>query len=118
MFHGKSNLSRRRFFVTAAKAGAVLAAPMFVPGAVLGKDGGVAASERIALAGLGIHNRGNEDLGHFMEEPAVQFVAIADVRKDSPRERQADGARRSTAPAWPLTAISARCFPARTSTPC
>ena len=82
MFHGKSNLSRRRFFVTAAKAGAVLAAPMFVPGVVLGKNGGVAASQRIALAGLGIHNRGNEDLGHFMEQPAVQFVAIADVRKD------------------------------------
>jgi len=82
MFHGKSNLSRRRFLTTAAKAGAVLAAPMFVPGTVLGKNGGVAASGRIALAGLGIHNRGNEDLGHFLEEPVVQFVAIADVRKD------------------------------------
>ena len=82
MFHGKSNLSRRRFLATAAKAGAVLAAPMFVPGTVLGKSGGVAASERITVAGLGIHGRGSEDLGHFLEEPVVQVVAIADVRKD------------------------------------
>ena len=98
MFHGKSNLSRRRFLTTAAKAGAVLAAPMFVPGTVLGKSGGVAASERITLAGLGIGGRGNEDPGLLLEEPVVQFVAIADIRKDSPRKRQAEGARTKYGP--------------------
>ena len=77
-----STVNRRRFLAAAAKTGAVLAAPLFVPGPVLGKDGGVAASERITLAGIGINNRGSEDLGCFMNEPVVQFLAIADVRKD------------------------------------
>ncbi len=82
MAEPRSTLSRRRFFAAAAKAGAVLAAPMFIPGTVLGKDGGVAASERIALAGIGIRNRGGYVLDCMMDEPVMQFVAIADVRKD------------------------------------
>jgi predicted dehydrogenase len=82
MVRNNSTVNRRGFLATAAKAGAVLAAPMFIPGPTLGKDGGVAANERIALAGIGIHNRGGYDLGCFMDEPVVQFVAVADVRKD------------------------------------
>jgi predicted dehydrogenase len=82
MPHDSATVTRRQFVATAVKAGAVLAAPMFIPGPVLGKDGGVAASERITLAGIGINNRGSEDLGCFFNEPVVQFVAIADVRKD------------------------------------
>ena len=81
MLHERPAINRRRFLATAAKAGAVLAAPMFVPGAVLGKDGGVAASERITLAALGNGGRGSYVLGCFMKEPVVQFVAIADIRK-------------------------------------
>ena len=59
MTHNIPIVTRRRFLATAAKAGAILAAPMFVPGPVLGKDGGVAASERITLAGIGINGRGS-----------------------------------------------------------
>ena len=77
-----STITRRRFLATTAKAGAVLASPMFIPGPALGRDGGVAANERITLAGLGIRNRGSYVLGYMMNEPVVQFVAIADVRKD------------------------------------
>lgn len=82
MSQQSTTLTRRRFLVTAAKASSVFAAPMIVPGRVLGKDGGVAPSERITLAGLGIGPRGSYVLGCFMDEPVVQFVAIADVRKD------------------------------------
>ena len=82
MARKNSTFTRRRFLATAAKAGAVLAAPMFIPGATLGKDGAVAASERIALAAIGIGGRGGYDLDCFFEEPVVQFVAIADIRKD------------------------------------
>jgi len=78
----RAAFSRRSFLTTAAKASALIAAPMFVPGSVLGKDGKVAANERITLAGLGINHRGGYDLGCFMEEPVIQFVAIADIRKD------------------------------------
>jgi predicted dehydrogenase len=77
-----TTLTRRRFLATATKLGAALAAPAFIPGSALGKDGGIAASERITLAGIGINSRGDVDLGCFLEEPVVQFVAIADVRKD------------------------------------
>ena len=78
--------SRRQFLATVAGGAAAVAAPWFVPGRVLGKDGAVAASERITVAGIGIRHRGGYDLGFMMEEPVCQFVAIADVRKDS-RER-------------------------------
>jgi predicted dehydrogenase len=82
MLNDRTTVTRRSFFAATAKAGAVLAAPMFIPGSVLGKDGAVAPSDRIALAGIGINNRGGEDLRCFMNEPVVQFVAIADIRKD------------------------------------
>ncbi|HUG90397.1 MAG TPA: Gfo/Idh/MocA family oxidoreductase [Planctomycetaceae bacterium] len=77
-----TNITRRRFLATAAKASAVFAVPMIIPGRALGLDGGVAASERVTLAGLGIGPRGSYVLGCFMDEPVIQFVAIADVRKD------------------------------------
>ena len=73
-------LSRRRFLRAAFQAGALLAAPQVLPAAVLGKDGGVAPSERIRLGGIGIGSRGSYDLGCFLEEPDVQFVAICDVK--------------------------------------
>src|SRR5712671_6200507 len=75
-------LSRRRFLGTALQAGAILAAPQIVRGAVLGKDGGVAPSEQIVLAAIGIGNRGSYDLGCFLEEPDVRFVAICDVKAE------------------------------------
>lgn len=77
----RSTMNRRRFLATAAKASSLFALPMIVPGRVLGLDGGVAASERIALAGLGIGGRGGYVLGVMMDEPVIQFVAIADPQK-------------------------------------
>lgn len=81
MSERRSTFNRRRFLSTAAKASAVFAAPLFIPGRVLGLNGAVAASERIALAGLGIGGRGGYVLGCMMDEPVVQFVAIADPQK-------------------------------------
>jgi predicted dehydrogenase len=74
-------MTRRQLLAGVAKAGAVLAVPALVPGRALGKDGAVAASERITLAGLGIGGRGGYVLGCMMEEPVIQFVAIADPQK-------------------------------------
>jgi len=74
------SFSRRSFLSTALKTGALLAMPQIVPGTVLGKDGGVAPSERIVLGAIGIGNRGWYVLGCFLEEPDVQFVAICDVK--------------------------------------
>ncbi len=75
-----AGLTRRHFLKTAVHAGALLALPQVVRGAVVGRDGGVAPSERIVLGGIGIGSRGTYDLGCFMEEPDVRFVAICDVK--------------------------------------
>jgi predicted dehydrogenase len=81
MTQKQSSFSRRRFLKTAAAVGAASAAPTFLPGKVLGKDGRVAPSERITLGAIGIGGRGHRDLGCFFSEPDVQFIAICDVRK-------------------------------------
>jgi len=73
---------RRQFLKTALQAGAVLATPYVVPGAVLGKDGAVPPSEQIVMGGIGIGGRGSYDMGCFMHEPDVRFVACCDTRAD------------------------------------
>jgi predicted dehydrogenase len=75
-------VNRRQFLKAAAQAGAVLALPQVIPGAALGKSGAVAPSERIVLGGIGIGNRGTYDLGCFLHEPDVRFVAVCDVKGD------------------------------------
>jgi hypothetical protein len=75
-----ANLNRRRFLKAVVQAGAVLAAPYVIPGTVLGKDGGVLPSERITLGGIGIGNRGGYDLGCFLQESDVRFLAICDIK--------------------------------------
>ena len=75
-------LSRRGFLRTSVGAG--LAASAFggipIPSSALGRDGHVAPSERITLGGIGIGNRGTYDLGCFLEQGDVQFVAVCDVK--------------------------------------
>jgi hypothetical protein len=72
--------SRRQFLKTAIQASTVFVLPQVIPGSVLGKDGAVAPSNRIVLGGIGIGNRGTYDLGCFLPEPDVQFVAVCDVK--------------------------------------
>ena len=84
------NSSRRRFLRNAALSGAAaVALPQLIPGKVLGKDGEIAPSNRITLGAIGIGPRGGHDLGVFMREKVVHFVAIADIqdrrRKDIKR---------------------------------
>jgi predicted dehydrogenase len=81
------SVSRRRFFKTAAQAGAVAMAPMIVPSSVLGqRAGAVAPSDRIVTAGLGIGSRGGSDLRALLSYREVQFVAICDVRNNRREE--------------------------------
>jgi predicted dehydrogenase len=76
-------LSRRQFLTgTAAAAGAVLGAPLFVPGSALGLNGAQPASRRIIVAGIGIGNRGQFMLNWFLRNKDVQFVAVCDVRRE------------------------------------
>ena len=73
-------LHRRRFLKTALSAGAAVMAPQIIPSSALGRDGAVAPSERIVVGGIGIGNRGTYDLGCFLEQKDVQFVAVCDVK--------------------------------------
>ncbi len=83
---GAKHFSRRQFLRGAvAAAGGALAAPYVIPGTALGKNGAVVPSEQITLGGIGIGNRGSYDLGCFLREPDVRFLAICDV-KDARRK--------------------------------
>jgi hypothetical protein len=75
-----THLPRRRFLKTALSAGAAVMAPQINPSSALGRDGAVAPSERIVVGGIGIGNRGTYDLGCFLEQKDVQFVAVCDVK--------------------------------------
>jgi len=68
----------RRSFLRQALAAA--AAPLVVPAHVLGRGGGVAPSNRIALGGIGIGPRGRMVLSSMLPERDVQFVATCDIQ--------------------------------------
>jgi len=74
-------LSRRHFLKRTAVAAGAVGLPYFIPARALGLDGAVAPSERIVLGGIGLGSRGTYDLGCFLPEPGVQFVAICDVKE-------------------------------------
>ena len=78
----KTRASRRRFLKKSlSTAGAAIAAPMIIPSSALGRDGAVAPSERIIVGGIGIGRRGTYDLGCFLQQPDVQFAAVADIKQ-------------------------------------
>ncbi len=76
---GSGRISRRRFLASTVALSAV---PAFVPAAVLGRDGQVAANDRITLAVFGVGNRGSSSLRAMEPLPDHQVVAIADCRRD------------------------------------
>jgi predicted dehydrogenase len=71
----------RRDLLRRSAAGAVLAAPWFVPAAALGRDGKTAPSERITLGVIGFGPRCKYDLQSMLEHPDVQCLAVCDVQK-------------------------------------
>ena len=74
--------TRRQFLRTsAAVTGSAIAAPTIIPSSALGLDGAVAPSERIVVGGIGIGRRGGYDLGCFLQQKDVQFVAVCDIKE-------------------------------------
>lgn len=73
--------NRRQFVKTVAGAGTLLAVPQVIPGSALGKDGTVPPADRIVMGGIGIGNRGTYDLGCFLQQPDVQFIAVCDIKE-------------------------------------
>lgn len=76
-------LDRRQFMKAAAAAvGTMAAAPNIVSGAVLGADGGTAASERLGVGVIGTGGRGRDVMGAFLAQPDVQVRAVCDCYRD------------------------------------
>ena len=85
MKHRIRKANRREFLTTAA---ALAACPYVIPASALGADGSTPASERIMMAGIGVGNRGNENLTAILPRTDLQYVAVCDVEKDGTGERQ------------------------------
>lgn len=82
MAKNAAQVHRRRFLKAALSAGAAaVAAPTIIPSSALGLDGAVPPSERITVGGIGIGNRGTYDLGCFLEQKDVQFLAVCDIKQ-------------------------------------
>lgn len=69
-------ITRRRVLKA---AGVVSVGPLFVPGTALGKDGGVAASNRIAIGQIGFNWIGGSHLGGLLGRNDVRYVAACEV---------------------------------------
>lgn len=77
--HFASRLNRRQFLQRTAVA---VAAPMIVPGRVLGLNGTVAPSDRIVFGAIGVGNRARHILPNFLAMSDIQWVAVADARAE------------------------------------
>lgn len=73
-------VSRRRFL--AGSLAGLVAAPLFVPPAALGKDGRLPPSDRITLGIFGVGNRGSGGINAMKPLPDHQILAIAEARRD------------------------------------
>jgi Oxidoreductase family, C-terminal alpha/beta domain/Oxidoreductase family, NAD-binding Rossmann fold len=74
--------TRRRFLKSTLSASALATfGATIIPASALGRNGTVPPSERIIVGGIGIGNRGTYDLGCFLEQKDVQFVAVCDVKE-------------------------------------
>jgi len=78
---GMAPFTRRQFLKRAALATSAVAMPCIIPASALGLNGAVPPSERIVLGGMGVGNRGSDDLRWMLPERDVQFVAICDAKK-------------------------------------
>ena len=105
----------RRQFLKAA--GAAVAAP-FVITSSLKAQPRTPANDRIVMATIGTGGQGTGDMNGFMGFAEVQMVAVCDpVPEHREKARSVSTGATRIATARP-TAISARCWPATTSTPC
>jgi len=83
----KGMLNRRSFLKKAGVlAAGVVGFPYFVQGSALGKDGGVPASNRIAVGFVGLGDHGTEvNLRNFISHDDVQVVGLCDANRGDRR---------------------------------
>ncbi len=74
----------RRDFLRSTAATTLLAAafPAVLPASALGRAGGPAPSDRIAVGVIGCGPQGRGDMRNFLNEKNCRIVAVCDVKKD------------------------------------
>lgn len=79
----KYTIARRQFLkTTAAAVTGAIGFPFVVSSSAPGKDGAVAASERIVTACIGTGGQGTANMKAFCGNPNVRVVAVCDIVKD------------------------------------
>lgn len=73
--------TRRDFLKTTGLTTAAIGFPTIIPSTALGNASTPPPSERIVMGGIGIGNQGFGDMGNFLGDKQVQYVAVSDVRK-------------------------------------
>jgi predicted dehydrogenase len=82
MKNKSGRMGRRDFLKTLPlAAGAVAGFPTIVKASVLGRDGGVAPSNKIVMAGIGFGMQGIPNMKAFLQKDEVQWVAVCDIDK-------------------------------------
>ena len=90
-----SKMNRRSFLRTSSStAGAILAAPYFVPATVLGLGGAVAPSEKITVGFIGTGSHGTDwNMRYYLKQPDAIILAVCDVDSNHMDASQAEGGR-------------------------
>lgn len=72
--------TRRNFLRSSLAAGTgVIMLPSIIPASALGKDGHVAASDRIVMGFIGVGSQGTGNMKNLIQNPEVQTIAVCDV---------------------------------------
>lgn len=73
-------MERRKFIrnLSLTAAGSIMI-PTLVKASALGRNGSVAASDRIVMGGIGVGSMGTGDMKNFLNNAGVQYVAVCDV---------------------------------------
>lgn len=78
--------SRRQFLKQSVAVVGALGFPTLIPSKTLGKEGGVAPSNRVTVGCIGIGWQGGGNLKAFLKDPNVQLVAVSDIDADHLKE--------------------------------
>ncbi len=78
-----TNKTSRRTFLknTLATGAGLVILPTIIPASAIGKNGYVAASERIVMGCIGVGSQGSYNMRNFMKIPGIQVVSVCDVDK-------------------------------------
>ncbi|MCY1722374.1 Gfo/Idh/MocA family oxidoreductase [Prolixibacteraceae bacterium Z1-6] len=74
-------MKRRDFIKRTAIASGAIAIPIIIPPGCRGKNGTTPPSDRIIMGGIGLGGMGTGDMKNFLNNKAVQYVAVCDVDK-------------------------------------